>query len=572
MYCRVLACDFDGTGASNGRLAPEVALALGDARRHGVVTMLVTGRVLADLREAAVDPRSFDAIVAENGALVWLPDSDRTLQLAPSPPECFLGSLRRHGIPFHVGSVVVGTWDRHAGEVLAIVRELGLDSQLVFNRAALMVLPTGVTKASGVRRALAELGRSERNMVAFGDAENDLPLFAVAEVGVAARGAVPGLAAVADEHLSQPGSAGIAHWVQRMLVHEAQVPTPPRRRIECGTLDDGTVVTLPSSGTDVLVSGDPKSGKSWVAGLVAERLLEQGYGLLVIDPEGDYIALAERCGVLGLGLDLPLPAPEAVGRLLRQGWSVVVHLSTRAAEERAAYVQQLLGIVAVTQARTGLPHWTLVDEAHYWLGERALALPALAARSGNLLLVTYRPSLVAPSVVERAGAHLVLRTSVEDERYFVTTQLQTRGPENVCPAAALAALDPSNVGLLLRGPAGVHWQVFTPAPRASRHVHRGRKYAESHVGEERAFRFLDPDGGVVETARCVREFCGAVQLVPATSLRRHLLGGDFSRWARDVLEDDTLAGGLCKLEETTRAGAPASRGEIVAHVEALYLL
>ncbi|MBM4267742.1 MAG: haloacid dehalogenase, partial [Deltaproteobacteria bacterium] len=50
MYCRALACDFDGTGASGGRLAPEVSAALASARVAGISTLLVTGRVLDDLR------------------------------------------------------------------------------------------------------------------------------------------------------------------------------------------------------------------------------------------------------------------------------------------------------------------------------------------------------------------------------------------------------------------------------------------------------------------------------------------------------------------------------------------
>jgi len=65
MYCRALACDFDGTGASNGRLAPEIAAVLAAARAQGYATLLVTGRALEDLLAADVDFASFDAVVAE---------------------------------------------------------------------------------------------------------------------------------------------------------------------------------------------------------------------------------------------------------------------------------------------------------------------------------------------------------------------------------------------------------------------------------------------------------------------------------------------------------------------------
>ena len=81
MYCRVIACDFDGTGASGGKLAPEVAAALHRARGAGITTMLVTGRVLEDLRVALVDFSAFDVVVAENGAILWFPEREQTVQL-----------------------------------------------------------------------------------------------------------------------------------------------------------------------------------------------------------------------------------------------------------------------------------------------------------------------------------------------------------------------------------------------------------------------------------------------------------------------------------------------------------
>jgi hydroxymethylpyrimidine pyrophosphatase-like HAD family hydrolase len=52
MYCRVIACDFDGTGADDGHPAPELYAALSAARAQGIVTLLVTGRVLEDVQSA----------------------------------------------------------------------------------------------------------------------------------------------------------------------------------------------------------------------------------------------------------------------------------------------------------------------------------------------------------------------------------------------------------------------------------------------------------------------------------------------------------------------------------------
>lgn len=134
------------------------------ARAQGFVTLLVTGRVLEDIQSACSDLSMFDAVVAENGAIVWLCRLGHTIQLGMPPPDRFLGELRARGVPFHTGAVVVGTWDRHATEILDLIPRFGIDSQIVFNREALMLLPSGVNKAVGVRRALEELGRSERKL------------------------------------------------------------------------------------------------------------------------------------------------------------------------------------------------------------------------------------------------------------------------------------------------------------------------------------------------------------------------------------------------------------------------
>ena len=53
-------------------------------------------------------------------------------------------------------------------------------------------------------------------------------------------------------------------------------------------------------GRNILIAGDPRSGKSWITGLFCEHLILQGYCLCVIDPEGDYSTLESLPGVVGL--------------------------------------------------------------------------------------------------------------------------------------------------------------------------------------------------------------------------------------------------------------------------------
>ncbi len=76
-----------------------------------------------------------------------------------------------------------------------------------------------------------------------------------------------------------------------------------------GTTSDGEDISLEVTGRNVVISGDPRSGKSWVAGLLCEQLILHGYSVFVVDPEGDYSTLEAlpRVSVVGGGEALPNP-------------------------------------------------------------------------------------------------------------------------------------------------------------------------------------------------------------------------------------------------------------------------
>ena len=569
MYCRVLACDFDGTGATDGRLAPEVVAALGKARAQGVAALLVTGRVLEDVEVLCGDLSIFDAVVAENGAVVCLPQQQRIIQLGEPPSEHFLGELRARGVPFHVGAVIVGSWDRHAAEVLELIRRFAIDGQLIFNREAMMLLPSGINKAIGTSRALEELGRSERNMIAFGDAENDLPLFALSEIGVAARGALPTIAEQADDRLSQPGGAGVAQYIHRLLEQGGIIPSPPRHRLVLGRDLNGEPVSIPGSGINLMITGDPRSGKSWLAGLVAEQLIDQHYRLCVIDPEGDYLSLGERPHVLTFGHDLALPEPVALPRILRsEPVSLVLSLASLSQDAQATYVEAALSELERCCTDTGIPQWILVDEAQYFFHNSFLTNPRFAG-TANLLFATYRPSLVSNKVFAAVKGHLITHTTVEEERYFITSLLRSYGPPDIVVSEALRQIELPRAGLLLEDPTYPRWQVFTPGARVTAHAHHARKYADTRLPEDKAFRFLHANG-VPAVAHNMMEFHSAIQTATVASLRHHLTRGDFSRWAADVLGDQELARGLHKIERAVVDGAAPDRAEILAHIEDHY--
>ena len=180
----------------------------------------------------------------------------------------------------------------YAATVIEVIGELGLDCQMVRNRAALMVLPAGVTKGTGLGSVLTELNLSAHNTIAVGDAENDLSLFGMAEIGAAVANAVPSVRQHADLVLDEDDGAGVAALLTGPYLSGARRWCPPRRWVEIGTFDDGTPAQIPGSQAGSWSSGHAGSGKSYLVGLMAERWILAGYCVLVIDPEGDHARIA----------------------------------------------------------------------------------------------------------------------------------------------------------------------------------------------------------------------------------------------------------------------------------------
>src|SRR5882757_5665971 len=174
----VLATDYDGTIAHHGIVDAATRDALTLVRKSGRKLVLVTGRELGDLERVFADSELpldlFDSVVAENGALVYQPASKKNRLVAEPPPPAFAAALRARGVsPLSEGQVIVATWQPHETTVLDTIRDMGLELQVIFNKGAVMVLPSGINKAVGLRAALDDLSLSSHNAVGVGDAEND---------------------------------------------------------------------------------------------------------------------------------------------------------------------------------------------------------------------------------------------------------------------------------------------------------------------------------------------------------------------------------------------------------------
>src|ERR1044071_8625037 len=191
MRYHALATDYDGTIAWDGEVSATTIQALEDLRKSGRKLILVTGRELDDLVKVFPRLDLFDRVVAENGALIYRPATREERKLAERPPEEFIRELIHRGAErVSVGRVIVATWRPHETTAVEAIRDFGLELQVIFNKGAVMLLTSGVNKATGLTAALHELGLSPHNVVGVGDAENDHAFLALCECSVAVENAI----------------------------------------------------------------------------------------------------------------------------------------------------------------------------------------------------------------------------------------------------------------------------------------------------------------------------------------------------------------------------------------------
>ncbi|MBI4473158.1 MAG: HAD family phosphatase, partial [Acidobacteria bacterium] len=274
MRYHALATDYDGTIAFEGRV-PEITIqALQEVRKSGRKLILVTGRELDDLARVFPHMDLFDRVVTENGAVLYRPDTREERLLAEAPPAGFSRELIKRGAErVSVGRVIVATWIPHETTAIEIIRDLGLELQVIFNKGAVMILPSGVNKATGLNAALLELGLSAHNVVGIGDAENDHAFLSLCECSVAVDNALDTLKDRVDWVTKTGYGEGAAEMMGAVVATDlTELGDRLRHRVQIGNRPDGREVLIQPYGTNILVAGTSRGGKSTLATGFIERL------------------------------------------------------------------------------------------------------------------------------------------------------------------------------------------------------------------------------------------------------------------------------------------------------------
>ena len=546
-----LATDYDGTLAEQGKVRPDTVAALERLRKSGRRALLVTGRELEDLKSVFDRLDLFDLVVAENGALLYRPQTREEVVLAEPPPPELAERLRKHGAtPLGVGRVIVATREPHQIAALEAVHELGLEWQVIFNKGAVMLLPSGVNKQSGLAVALTELGLSMRNTVAVGDAENDHAMLAASECGVAVANALASLKDRADLVTRGPRGAGVEELIARMLQDDLRSVVVPRHALLIGTRRDGTEMKISPAGRRLMIAGPSGSGKTTAATGFLERLMAAGYQCCVVDPEGDYEGFD---GLVELGTAERAPPVEEVLELLAKPTvQVGVSLVAVPLDDRPRFFASLLPRLQELRSKTGRPHWIVIDEAHHLFPASWQPAPLTLPRElGGVLMITVHPEKVSPVMLEAVDMALAVGDAPE----------QTLKPFG---KVARSELKEGEVVAWSNGKT----EPLRLVPGKAQHRRHRRKYADGDLADE-AFVFRGPQGKLKLRAQNLSIFLQMAEGVDEETWLHHLGQRDYSKWFRTVIKDDGLAD---EAEQIERSGGRESRARIQEAIENRYTL
>src|SRR5262249_11996676 len=566
MRYHALACDYDGTLAHHGRVSDETISALERLRSSGRRLILVTGRELDDLQQNFSRLELFDRVVAENGALLYCPKTRKERSLAEPPQEEFVRLLEERGVgPISVGHSIVATWEPYETTLLETIRDLGLELQVIFNKGAVMALPSGVNKATGLKAALDELGLSPHNTVGVGDAENDHAFLSMCECSVVVANALPSLKKEADLVTRGDHGDGVIELCEALLGDDLREIEPKlaRHSILLGAREGGEEVRLQPYGVNILIAGPSGVGKSTLAGGFLERLAERGYQFCIIDPEGDYSTFE---GAVALGDHVRAPNMDEVFELLYQpSQNVVVTLRGIALDHRPPFFAGLLPRLQELRATRGRPHWTVVDEAHHLLHSSwdAAELTVPQVMPGTLM-ITVHPESVSPAAL--SVVDLVIAVGDAPHRTLANFAQAIGQPPPALEPVELQAGEA--VAWFRRGP-DPPFSFRSEPPRAARQRHH-RKYAEGELGPDLSFYFRGPEGKLNLRAQNLHIFMQLADGVDDETWLYHLRNGDFSNWFRSIIKDDELADEAAQIEQNQSLSAGESREALRIAIERRY--
>lgn len=561
MYFIALATDYDGTLAHDGIVARKTLAALERFKKSGRKLVLVTGRELPDLKRVFPEVSLFDKVVAENGALIYTPASEDERVISPSPEPKFVARLKKHGVkPLSVGQSIVATWEPHQVTVLEIIKKLGLELEIIFNKGAVMILPSGTNKATGLAAALQDLRLSTHNVVGIGDAENDHAFLQACGCSVAVDNALPAVKTTANLVTRGARGKGVEELIGKLMKRDHDLV--PRRHggIVLGAADGDDIYLSPTD--TVLIAGSSGIGKSTLATALTERFVESRFQFCIFDPEGDYDGLE---GAIRLGDGATVPTKAQVLDLVENPDSnVVINGLALRVNERPDFFADLLPGLSSFRRRTARPHWLVIDEAHHLLPKRRDDTRAvLSLELPGTILITVHPEALSTDALRLVTAIIALGPKAKEVVKVFCHETGIEPPKDI-PS-------PKGERVLFwrpekrKKPAMV--KVVEPRQSLKRH---SRKYAEGQLDEAGSFYFRGPDDAMKLRAHNLTIFAQIAEGIDDKTWEFHLRAGDYSKWFRQQIRDKELASETAEAEKDGTLSAEESRKRVLDAVRRRY--
>lgn len=564
MRYHVLASDYDGTLADQGWVDPATLDRLLQLKAAGRRLVLVTGREMKDLTLVFPEYHIFDQIVAENGGLIFDCATGEETPLGPPPDPQFIKELEQRGVhPLSAGKVILATWEPQEQAVLEAIKATGSELQVIFNKGAVMILPSGVNKATGLQALLRSLHLSVHNTVAVGDAENDISLLQTAECAVAVANALPSLKNMADWVTTERHGLGVAQLIDRLIASDlAELDERlTRHYLRLGERVDQPdhAFSISPYERGILVSGVTGGGKSTFTTVMAESLLRGEYQFCLIDPEGDYLELP---GVTIIGSESSVPTLEEIHELLKNSFgSLVITALSVPLADRPVFFCRLLDTLTRLRREYGRPHWLIFDEAHHLIpAASTMVAGCLPADFNNFIVISTSPHALHPAVLEKIGTIITIGENPAYPFQQVGERLHIPIPGYIPPLAegevCVWRLDSGQPPFIVR---------YHP-PHQLRLRHK-KKYAMGDMGDN-SFVFTGPGGHLHLVANNLLLFAHIAEGIDDDTWYYHLHRHDFTRWFRDTIHDEELAN---VAEKAAGSDDPAcSRRQILTFISSKY--
>ena len=543
MRYQVVALDYDGTIAHHGRVAEETIESLRQLKASKRKIILVTGRELDELKSLFPEHLLFDRIVAENGALIYNPATLEERLLGEKPPESFINDLKKQNVtPLSVGRVIVATWEPHQNTVLEAIKKSGIERQVIFNKGAVMVLPSGINKAKGLSSALKELNFSMHNVVAIGDAENDSAMLQAAECAIVVQNALPALKKTVDWVTNNDHGNGVIEMANQLLKDDLHLLDEKLNKhyLDFGKKFDGNDYTIGPYRPGILLAGESGGGKTTLTTFFSESLTAKKYQFCLIDPEGDYSALQ---GTVNIGDATHLPVLEEIINLLTNPiQNVVVNILAIPLNDRPGFFNSLFAALLELRKTFGHPHWFIFDEAHHLIPKGAAnSFFNIPRDLNNFMLVTTEPELLNPAIVSHTNLAIVIG---KEPGNIINQYAQLK--KNSSPGIPIKELN--------KGEAWI-WEIDKdkpfpvriekPAQLMQRHK---KKYATGDM-LDKSFYFRGPSNKLNLKANNLMIFIQMAEGVDDDTWMYHLGKKNYSDWFRNAVHDDELSDATEKIEE-----------------------